>query len=84
MLLRIPRLVLCVCTVVVFLSNFACQSDGLAVMSVDLGSQFMKIAIVKPGVPMEIALNRESRRKTPVAVSLKDNERLFSDGSQVP
>lgn len=81
MLLRIPRLVLCVCTVVVFLSNFACHSDGLAVMSVDLGSQFMKIAIVKPGVPMEIALNHESRRKTPVAVSLRDNERLFSDGA---
>ncbi|KAK2566848.1 Hypoxia up-regulated protein 1 [Acropora cervicornis] len=57
------------------------RKDGLAVMSVDLGSQFMKIAIVKPGVPMEIALNHESRRKTPVAVSLRENERLFSDGA---
>ena len=27
-------------------------------MSVDLGSEFMKVAIVKPGVPMEIALNK--------------------------
>lgn len=27
-------------------------------MSVDLGSEFMKIAIVKPGVPMEIVLNK--------------------------
>ena len=33
-------------------------SDGLAVMSIDFGSEFMKIAIVKPGVPMEIALNK--------------------------
>jgi hypoxia up-regulated 1 len=32
-------------------------ADGLAVMSIDLGSEFMKVAIVKPGVPMEIALN---------------------------
>uniref|UniRef100_A0A9J7WYZ3 Hypoxia up-regulated protein 1 n=1 Tax=Cyprinus carpio carpio TaxID=630221 RepID=A0A9J7WYZ3_CYPCA len=52
-----------------------------AVMSVDLGSEWMKIAIVKPGVPMEIALNKESRRKTPVAVCLKENERLFGDSA---
>uniref|UniRef100_A0A8C0EZS8 Hypoxia up-regulated protein 1 n=1 Tax=Bubo bubo TaxID=30461 RepID=A0A8C0EZS8_BUBBB len=50
-------------------------------MSVDVGSESMKIAIVKPGVPMEIVLNKESRRKTPVAVSLKENERLFGDSA---
>uniref|UniRef100_A0A8C2JEX9 Hypoxia up-regulated protein 1 n=1 Tax=Cyprinus carpio TaxID=7962 RepID=A0A8C2JEX9_CYPCA len=55
--------------------------QSVAVMSVDLGSEWMKIAIVKPGVPMEIALNKESRRKTPVAVCLKENERLFGDSA---
>lgn len=30
---------------------------------------------------MEIVLNKESRRKTPVAVCLKENERLFGDGA---
>lgn len=30
----------------------------VAVMSVDLGSEWMKMAIVKPGVPMEIVLNK--------------------------
>ncbi|XP_010156025.1 PREDICTED: hypoxia up-regulated protein 1-like, partial [Eurypyga helias] len=30
---------------------------------------------------MEIVLNKESRRKTPVAVSLKENERLFGDSA---
>ena len=34
------------------------QTNALAVMSVDLGTEFMKIAIVKPGVPMEIVLNK--------------------------
>lgn len=53
----------------------------VAVMSVDLGSEWMKMAIVKPGVPMEIVLNKESRRKTPIAVCLKENERLFGDGA---
>jgi hypoxia up-regulated 1 len=32
--------------------------DSLAVMSIDLGTEFMKIAIVKPGIPMEIVLNK--------------------------
>uniref|UniRef100_A0A674IXG8 Hypoxia up-regulated protein 1 n=1 Tax=Terrapene triunguis TaxID=2587831 RepID=A0A674IXG8_9SAUR len=54
---------------------------ALAVMSVDLGSESMKIAIVKPGVPMEIVLNKESQRKTPVTVALKENERLFGDSA---
>jgi len=35
-------------------------SDAIAVMSVDLGSEWMKIAIVKPGVPMEIVLNKSA------------------------
>uniref|UniRef100_A0A671N5U4 Hypoxia up-regulated protein 1 n=1 Tax=Sinocyclocheilus anshuiensis TaxID=1608454 RepID=A0A671N5U4_9TELE len=58
-----------------------CVSKSIAVMSVDLGSEWMKIALVKPGVPMEIVLNKESRRKTPVAVCLKENERLFGDSA---
>jgi len=47
-------------------------------MSIDLGSEWLKIGIVKPGVPMEIALNVESKRKTPMVVSMKGDERLFS------
>lgn len=57
------------------------NAAGLAVMSVDYGSEFMKIAIVKPGVPMEIVINKESRRKTPTIVTIKDGERLFGDAS---
>ncbi|KAM8927977.1 hypoxia up-regulated protein 1 isoform 1-T1 [Pelodytes ibericus] len=63
---------------------FICVSlaGSVAVMSVDMGSEWMKVAIVKPGVPMEIVLNKESRRKTPVAIALKENERLFGDNAQ--
>ncbi|CAE1165306.1 HYOU1 [Acanthosepion pharaonis] len=57
------------------------SSESIAVMSVDLGNQFMKIAIVKPGVPMEIVLNLESKRKTASLVALR-NEREFSDMAQ--
>lgn len=74
-------------------------SEAVSVMSVDLGSEWMKVAVVsvkachmypdlktcnptvlpslQPGVPMEIALNAESKRKTAMAVSLRNGERTF-------
>jgi hypothetical protein len=52
---------------------------NLAAMSVDLGSEFIKIGLVKPGVPMEVVLNKESRRKTPNIVALRNGERFFGD-----
>ena len=33
--------------------------------------------MLQPGVPMEIALNKESKRKTPVAIAFRDGERTF-------
>jgi len=42
----------------ILLLSIVSTVDGLAVMSVDLGTEYMKIAIVKPGIPMEIALNK--------------------------
>ena len=50
--------------------------SALGVMSIDMGSEWFKVAIVKPGVPMEIALNKESKRKTAVAVHFRNGERL--------
>lgn len=52
-------------------------------MSVDLGSEWMKIAIVSPGVPMEIALNKESKRKTPTLVAFHNGERTFGEDAQI-
>ncbi|XP_075402809.1 hypoxia up-regulated protein 1 isoform X2 [Tenrec ecaudatus] len=71
----------CWVLVTVLLADLLALSETLAVMSVDLGSESMKVAIVKPGVPMEIVLNKESRRKTPVTVTLKENERFLGDSA---
>nr|XP_020142325.1 hypoxia up-regulated protein 1 isoform X2 [Microcebus murinus] len=76
-----PRRLACWAVIAVLLADLLALSDTLAVMSVDLGSESMKVAIVKPGVPMEIVLNKESRRKTPVTVTLKENERFFGDSA---
>ncbi|XP_063982938.1 hypoxia up-regulated protein 1 isoform X2 [Diachasmimorpha longicaudata] len=67
------------------LVGFLClgRINGLAVMSVDIGSEWMKVAIVSPGVPMEIALNKESKRKTPAVIAFREDERLFGEDAQV-
>lgn len=57
-------------------------SDGAAVMSVDLGSEWMKIGVVSPGVPMEIALNKESKRKTPTTIAFRNGDRLIGEDAQ--
>ncbi|CAJ0585594.1 unnamed protein product, partial [Mesorhabditis spiculigera] len=53
--------------------------QGFAAMSVDFGSKFIKVGLVKPGVPMEIVLNKESRRKTPAIIHMRNGERAFGD-----
>ncbi|KQS26036.1 hypoxia up-regulated protein 1 [Drosophila erecta] len=57
-------------------------SQGTAVMSVDLGTEWMKVGIVSPGVPMEIALNRESKRKTPAILAFRDGTRTIGEDAQ--
>ncbi|XP_075977415.1 hypoxia up-regulated Grp170 co-chaperone protein [Anticarsia gemmatalis] len=55
------------------------HTDAAAVISIDFGSEWMKIGIVSPGVPMEIVLNKESKRKTPAVVAIRDDVRTFGE-----
>ncbi|KAH8387342.1 hypothetical protein KR093_006466 [Drosophila rubida] len=56
--------------------------QSAAVMSVDLGAEWMKVGVVSPGVPMEIALNRESKRKTPAIIAFRDGVRTVGEDAQ--
>ena len=49
-----------------------------AVIGIDLGGEYFKIALVKPGKSLEIVLNVESKRKTATMVGYHDGEQLFS------
>ncbi|UMM18558.1 hypothetical protein L5515_014568 [Caenorhabditis briggsae] len=64
-----------------FFGMFMSTDGQLAAMTIDLGTQFLKIGIVKPGIPMDIALNTESRRKTPNVVMIQDGHRTFADAA---
>lgn len=45
-----------------------------AVLGVDLGTEFIKAALVKPGIPLEIVLTKDSRRKEASAVAFKPSK----------
>lgn len=57
------------------------QAVGLAaagsVIGIDFGSEFLKIALVKPGVPLDIVLTPEGKRKANTMVGYYDGEQLL-------
>jgi hypoxia up-regulated 1 len=56
------------CVVLLFSTNVFAAS---AVLGVDLGTEYIKAALVKPGIPLEIVLTKDSRRKETSAVAFK-------------
>ncbi|ESZ90341.1 hypothetical protein SBOR_9275 [Sclerotinia borealis F-4128] len=49
-----------------------------AVLGVDLGTEYIKAALVKPGIPLEIVLTKDSRRKETSAVAFKPSKNPIS------
>ncbi|TAQ90351.1 hypothetical protein B7494_g1334 [Chlorociboria aeruginascens] len=45
-----------------------------AVLGVDIGTEYIKAALVKPGIPLEIVLTKDSRRKEASAVAFKPSK----------
>ena len=38
---------------------------GTALLGIDLGNEYIKVSLVKPGRPFQVCSNYESKRKTP-------------------
>ncbi|PSN74570.1 actin-like ATPase domain-containing protein [Corynespora cassiicola Philippines] len=49
-------------------------SAASAVLGVDLGTEYIKAALVKPGIPLEIVLTKDSKRKELSAVAFKPSK----------
>ncbi|XP_076909877.1 heat shock 70 kDa protein 17-like [Bidens hawaiensis] len=65
-----------------FLLLFTPIPSQSAVSSIDLGSEWIKVAVVnlKPGqAPISIAINEMSKRKSPALVAFHDNDRLIGE-----
>ncbi|KAK1249875.1 hypothetical protein MKX08_009878 [Trichoderma sp. CBMAI-0020] len=51
-----------------------------AVLGVDLGTEYIKATLVKPGIPLEIVLTKDSRRKETSAVAFKPIKGAVAEG----
>lgn len=58
------------------LSLFSCASASL--LAIDFGGEWTKASVIKPGVPFDVLLNRDSKRKIQSSVAWKGEERLFA------
>eukprot|EP01147_Barroeca_monosierra_P010946 gene10946-3018_t len=73
----VPSLVVASLVGVLLLSLLKGSEAKVATLSIDFGTEWIKAGIVKPGVPMDIVLNRESKRKTPNVIGIRNGERTF-------
>ena len=65
---RWSTLTLLLCLASLFVSTASAAS---AVVGIDLGTEYIKAALVKPGIPLEIVLTKDSKRKESSAVAFK-------------
>ena len=54
-----------------FIFFSAASAASSAVLGIDLGTEYIKAALVKPGVPLDIVLTKDSKRKETVAIAFK-------------
>ncbi|KAI9203941.1 Hsp70 protein-domain-containing protein [Polychytrium aggregatum] len=62
---------------VVALLALLCAPVSASVIGIDYGAEWFKVSIVKTGVPLELVLNRESKRKTNALMTFNKGVRHF-------
>lgn len=60
-----------------FLLLFLSPAIRAAVLAIDYGAEFTKLSLVKPGVPFDVVLDRDSKRKIHSVVGWKRDDRVF-------
>jgi hypoxia up-regulated 1 len=56
---------------------FSSSVGATAVLAIDYGSDYIKASVIKPGMPFDVLLNKDSKRKIRSSVAWKNGERLF-------
>ena len=59
-------------------------SAASAVLGIDLGTEYLKAALVKPGTPLEIVLTKDSKRKEAATVAFKPSRAQMTDPEAFP
>lgn len=52
-------------------------SSAASLLAIDYGTDGFKASLIKPGVPFDVLINKDSKRKTPSIVTLRGEERSF-------
>ncbi|KAG5646180.1 hypothetical protein DXG03_004233 [Asterophora parasitica] len=65
------------CWTLVSLLTVIPQSTLASVLAIDYGTDWIKASLMKPGVPFDVLLNRDSKRKIQSVVGWKRDDRLF-------
>jgi molecular chaperone DnaK (HSP70) len=48
-----------------------------SVLAIDYGADWIKASLMKPGIPFDVLLNRDSKRKIQASVGWKGDDRVF-------
>ncbi len=56
---------------------FLLPSSFAAVLAIDYGTEWTKASLMKPGLPFDVLLNRDSKRKIHSSVGWNREDRLF-------
>jgi len=59
------------------ISALACQLALASVLAIDYGTDSITASLMKPGVPFDVLLNKDSKRKISSTVAWKNGDRLF-------
>lgn len=71
--------------VLVYLACFLCLvscASALTVIGIDFGSEYIKVALVKPGTPFHIVTDETSKRKIPAMIAFDEGERAFGTNAK--
>jgi hypoxia up-regulated 1 len=57
---------------------FLTKETFASVLAIDYGADWIKASLMKPGVPFDVLLNKDSKRKIQSSVAWKNTDRLFA------
>lgn len=66
------------------LSYISTARAASAVLGIDVGTEYLKAALVKPGIPLEIVLTKDSKRKEASALAFKKSPILIDGEESFP
>ena len=72
-LISSPILTLLILPCLISLLSFSApvSAIGSSIIGIDVGTEYLKAALVKPGIPLEIVLTKDSKRKESATVAFK-------------